>query len=102
MGAPCSAILSCDYPRTFLVQPVTERRSSSRRFDRTRRQLLLLAATAATAVCLPGRASAQSADMSRFERTIRSVKIWWNHVRREPDEGDIEAQDPAKFVAATP
>ena len=40
--------------------------------------------------------------MSSFDRTLRSLKIWWNHITREPDEGDIEAKDPVKFVAATP
>jgi len=40
--------------------------------------------------------------MSNFERTMRSVKIWWNRLGQEPDEGDIEARDPAKFVSATP
>jgi len=77
--------------RRYVLRPVNDRQSPSRRFDRTRRQLLLLAAMAGTAVCLPGRAWGQSAEMSRFERTIRSLKIWWNHVTREPDEGDIDA-----------
>jgi hypothetical protein len=99
-------LLGNNFWRTFLgecmTRPFTDREFSSRRFDRTRRRLLLLAAMAGAAACFPGRALAQSADMSRFERTIRSLKIWWNHVTREPDEGDMEARDPAKFVAAAP
>ena len=64
-----------------------------------RRRLLLLAAMAGAAACLSGRAWAQAGDMSNVDRMIRSLKHWWNHVTREPDEGDIEAADPAKFVA---
>jgi L-ascorbate metabolism protein UlaG (beta-lactamase superfamily) len=70
-------------------------------FDRARRRLLLLAAMAGTAACLPRPAWAQVTDMSKFERTWRSVRIWWNNFTREPDEGDIEAQDTAKFVSTT-
>jgi len=81
---------------------LTRRQFSSRRLDRTRRRLLLLAAMAGAAACLPRRAWAQSADMSSFDRTLRSLKIWWNTLTREPDEGDIEAKDTVKFVATTP
>jgi L-ascorbate metabolism protein UlaG (beta-lactamase superfamily) len=77
-----------------MARPFTDRESSSRRFDRTRRRLLLLAAMAGAAACLPGRALAQSADMSRFERTIRSLKHWWNHVTREPDAATSKERTP--------
>jgi len=84
-----------------MARTLNDRASSFRRFDRTRRRLLLLAAMAGAVACLPGRARAQSADMSNFERTMRSLKHWWNYITREPDEGDIEAKDPGKFVART-
>ncbi len=83
------------------MQALKARESASRRVDRTRRRLLVLAATAGASACLPRRALAQSVDLSKFGRTIRSLKAWWNHVAREPDEGDIEAKNPAKFVAPT-
>ena len=85
-----------------MARNLNDRESSPRRFDRTRRRLLLLAAMVGAVACLPGRAWAQSGDMSNFERTMRSLKHWWNYITREPDEGDIEATDPVKFVAATP
>jgi L-ascorbate metabolism protein UlaG (beta-lactamase superfamily) len=75
--------------------------SSSQRLNLARRRLLLLAAVAGAAAWLPGRAWAQTVDMSKFERTMRSLTIWWNNFTREPDEGDIEAKDTGKFVAAT-
>ena len=62
---------------------------------------MLLAAMVGAVACLPGRAWAQSGDMSNFERTMRSLKHWWNYITREPDEGDVEAKDPGKFVART-
>lgn len=77
-------------------------RSPTRRIDRSRRRLLSLAALAGAAACLPGRAWAQTADPSSFGRTMRSLKIWWNHITREPDEGDAEAKDTGKFVSVTP
>jgi L-ascorbate metabolism protein UlaG (beta-lactamase superfamily) len=85
-----------------MYRPLGNRQTPARRFDLKRRQLLLLAAMAGAAACVPGRAWAQSADMSKFERTMRSLKIWWNNFTREPDEGDIEAKDTVKFVSATP
>ncbi|RPI09694.1 MAG: MBL fold metallo-hydrolase [Zetaproteobacteria bacterium] len=85
-----------------MYRPLGNRQTSARRFDLKRRRLLLLAAMAGAAACVPGRAWAQSADMSKFERTMRSLKIWWNNFTREPDEGDIEAKDTVKFVSATP
>ena len=75
--------------------------ASSDRLHRTRRRLLLLAAMAGAAACLPQRAWAQASEMSKFDRTMRSLKIWWNNFTREPDEGDVEATDSAKFVSAT-
>jgi L-ascorbate metabolism protein UlaG (beta-lactamase superfamily) len=56
---------------------------------------------AGAAACLPQRAWAQASEMSRFDRTIRSLKIWWDNFTLEPDEGDVEATDSAKFVSAT-
>ena len=67
--------------------------------DRMRRRLLSLAVIAGAAACLPRRAWAQSAEMSGFQRTLRSLKIWWNSLTREPDEGDIEAQDLDQHLA---
>ena len=84
-----------------MARNLNDRESSPRRFDRTRRRLLLLAAMVGAVACLPGRAWAQSGDMSNFERTMRSLKHWWNYITREPDEGDVEAKDPGKFVART-
>jgi L-ascorbate metabolism protein UlaG (beta-lactamase superfamily) len=64
--------------------------------------MLALAALSALAACLPQRAWAQSDDMSAFGRTMRSLRIWWSNLTREPDEGDIEAKDTVKFVASEP
>ncbi len=57
---------------------------------------------AGAAACLPRAARAQTADMSKLERTWRTLKIWWNGFTREPDEGDLEAKNTARFVSATP
>jgi L-ascorbate metabolism protein UlaG (beta-lactamase superfamily) len=70
-----------------------------RRPEWSRRRLLASVAMAAASACAPRRAWAQSADMSAFGRTMRSLGIWWNNLTREPDEGDIEAKDTVKFVA---
>jgi L-ascorbate metabolism protein UlaG (beta-lactamase superfamily) len=64
--------------------------------------MLALATLSALAACLPQRAWAQSDDMSAFERTMRSLRIWWSNLTREPDEGDLEAKDTVKFVASEP
>jgi L-ascorbate metabolism protein UlaG (beta-lactamase superfamily) len=65
-----------------------------------RRRLILLAALAAAGTALPGRACAQSsAEMSKFDRTMRSLRIWWTNLTREPDEGDLEATDTVRYVA---
>jgi L-ascorbate metabolism protein UlaG (beta-lactamase superfamily) len=70
--------------------------------DRKRRKLLALAVAAAAAT-LPARALAQSnGEMSRFDRTMRSLKTWWNSLTREPDEGDLEATDTVRFVVEPP
>ena len=33
---------------------------------------------------------------------MRSLRIWWSNLTREPDEGDREAKDTVKFVASEP
>lgn len=33
---------------------------------------------------------------------MRSLRIWWSNLTREPDEGDLEAKDTVKFVALEP
>ncbi|HEX7550074.1 MAG TPA: MBL fold metallo-hydrolase, partial [Candidatus Methylomirabilis sp.] len=67
-----------------------------------RRRMLALAALSAAAACLPRWAWAQSGDMSAFGRTLRSLRIWWNNLTREPDEGDLEASSSVRFVAPAP
>ena len=64
--------------------------------------MLALAALSAVAACRPRLAWAQSGDMSAFGRTMRSLRIWWNNLTREPDEGDLEASDTVRFVAPVP
>ena len=64
--------------------------------------MLALAALSAVAACRPRWAWAQSGDMSAFGRTMRSLRIWWNNLTREPDEGDLEASDTVRFVAPLP
>jgi L-ascorbate metabolism protein UlaG (beta-lactamase superfamily) len=64
--------------------------------------MLALAALSAAIACLPRRAWAQSADTSTLGRTLRSLRIWLSNLTREPDEGDLEAKDTARFVAAAP
>jgi L-ascorbate metabolism protein UlaG (beta-lactamase superfamily) len=65
--------------------------------------LILLAAITAAGAALAGRAFAQATtDMSKFDRTMRSLGIWWNNLTREPDAGDEEAKDTASFLAETP
>ena len=64
--------------------------------------MLALAALSAAAACRPRWAWAQSGDLSAFGRTMRSLRIWWNNLTREPDEGDLEASDTVRFVAPVP
>lgn len=73
--------------------------STSTRPDRTRRRLLSLAVMAAAFACLPRRVWAQEADLGKFERTMRSIRIWWDRVTSEPEPGDEEAKDPVRFVS---
>ncbi len=70
----------------------------SDRPDRMRRRLLALTVLAALAAW-PRRIWAQDADPGKFQRTLRSIRIWWNHVTREPDAGDEEAKDTVRFVS---
>jgi len=71
--------------------------SSSDRPDRMRRRLLSLTVMAALA-CLPRRAWAQE-EPGDVARTLRFVRNWWDRAMREPDEGDEEARDTARFVS---
>jgi L-ascorbate metabolism protein UlaG (beta-lactamase superfamily) len=50
----------------------------------------------------PRWAAAQSLDSDAVSRTWRSLQIWWEKLTREPDAGDEEAKDTAKFVSTTP
>jgi L-ascorbate metabolism protein UlaG (beta-lactamase superfamily) len=72
---------------------------SSDRPDRMRRRLLSLTVMAGALACLPRRVWAQDADSGKFERTMRSIRIWWERMTREPDEGDGEAKDTVRFVS---
>ena len=71
----------------------------STRPDRVRRRLLALAVMAGAWACLPRRAWAQELDPGKFGRTMRSLRLWWERSTREPDEGDEEAKDTARFVS---
>ena len=77
------------------IDPVTR----STRPDRVRRRLLTLAVMAGTWACLSRRAWAQELDPGKFGRTMRSLRLWWERSTREPDEGDEEAKDTARFVS---
>jgi len=68
--------------------------------DRRRRLLVGLAALAGVASVFPRTAWAQSAEMSNFERTLRSIRIWWTRLNSEPDEGDIEAANTTAYVTS--
>ncbi len=67
--------------------------------DRRRRLLIGLAALAGVSSVIPRSAWAQSSDVSNFERTLRSIRIWWSRLNSEPDEGDREALDVTRYVA---
>jgi len=77
------------------IDPVTP----STRPDRVRRRLLTLAVMAGTWACLSRRAWAQELDPDKFARTMRSLRLWWERSTREPDEGDEEVKDTARFVS---
>jgi len=79
----------------YVLNPETP----SDRPDRMRRRLLSLAVMAAALACLPRRVWGQEADPGRFERTMRSIRNWWDRLTREPDEGDEEAKDTVRFVS---
>jgi L-ascorbate metabolism protein UlaG (beta-lactamase superfamily) len=76
-----------------------EEPSASGAPDRRRRLLVGLAALAGAASVVPRSAWAQTGDLSGFERTLRSVRLWWNRLNSEPDEGDREASDSTRYVA---
>lgn len=69
----------------------------SHRPDRTRRRLLSLAVMAAMVAGVSRVAWAQ--EPGKLARTLRSLRIWWENATREPDEGDEEAKDTARFVS---
>lgn len=69
----------------------------SDRPDRTRRRLLSLAVLAAMMAGLSRSAWAQ--EPGKVARTLRSLRIWWDNVTREPDAGDEEAKDTVRFVS---
>ncbi len=73
---------------------------SSDRPDRMRRRLLSLTVMTAALACLPRRVWAQDADPGKFERTMRSIRIWWERATREPDAGDEEVKDTVRFVSS--
>jgi L-ascorbate metabolism protein UlaG (beta-lactamase superfamily) len=64
-----------------------------------RRRLLLLTLGAGTLAAVPRAVWAQSGDPESFSRTMRSLRNWWQNLTREPDEGDEEAKDTARFVS---
>jgi len=80
------------------IPPVLE--NSSPPADRSRRRLLLLAIVMAGLACLPRRAWAQQSEPGSLARTLRSVRNWWERLNREPDEGDEEAKDTARYVSS--
>ena len=84
-----------------MVRILPDQNSKQKPHDPIRRRLLILAAMAAAAASRPRRAWAQSAEMSRFDRTIRSLRNWWDRLTREPDEGDEEAKDTVRYVSKT-
>lgn len=67
--------------------------------DRLRRRLLALAVMAGALACVPRKAWAQTMDSSTIERTWRTIRIWWERLRREPDAGDEEAKDAVRYVS---
>jgi L-ascorbate metabolism protein UlaG (beta-lactamase superfamily) len=52
---------------------------------------------AAALACTPRPAWAQ--EPGSFARTMRSLRLWWERLTREPDEGDEEAKDTVRFVS---
>ncbi len=72
---------------------------SSDRPDRMRRRLLSLTVMAAGLACFPRRIWAQDADPGGFARTMRFIRNWWERTTREPDDGDEEIKDVARFVS---
>jgi L-ascorbate metabolism protein UlaG (beta-lactamase superfamily) len=64
------------------------------------RRRLLVAALAGLVAAAPRLALAQ--DSGGFSRTMRSLRIWWDRMTREPDAGDEDARDTTRFVSPTP
>lgn len=66
--------------------------------DRARRRFLI-GALAALAASAPRLARAQSFESGAVGRTLRSLQLWWSNVTREPDAGDVEAEDTSRFIS---
>jgi L-ascorbate metabolism protein UlaG (beta-lactamase superfamily) len=73
--------------------------NSPDRLDQRRRRLITLAVLAGTLALLPRRAWAQTGEWSAFDRSMRTLRILWNHLTREPDTGDEEAMSPSEYVS---
>ncbi len=67
--------------------------------DRTRRRLLALAVMAAVLASAPRKTWAQAEDPGKFSRTMRSLRIWWDRITREPDAGDEEGKDTTRYIS---
>ena len=81
------------------MRHVLDSKMDSDRPDRMRRRLLSLTAMAAALAWMPGKVWAQEADPDKFGRTMRFIRIWWDRLRQEQDEGDREAMDISRFVS---
>ncbi len=64
-----------------------------------RRRFLSLTVLAGVLALLPRSVWAQGAEWSALDRSMRTLRIFWNHLTREPDEGDKEAENPNEYVS---
>ncbi|HSB67985.1 MAG TPA: MBL fold metallo-hydrolase [Candidatus Methylomirabilis sp.] len=64
-----------------------------------RRRFLSLAVMAGALACVPRSVWGQTVDSDKFDRTMRSLRIWWERLRREPDAGDLEAKDATRYIS---
>jgi len=76
-----------------------ERKTSPTEPDRARRRFLSLAVMAGALACVPRKAWAQTMDSNKLERTLRSARIWWDRLTREPDPEEKVARESARFIA---